>query len=56
MFDDPIVAEVRNARRQMVEKAGGNLHRLCEMLRTKQGKRVKVAQPKQRPGPLCADR
>ena len=56
MFDDPIVAEVRKARRQMVEKAGGGLHRLCEMLKAKQGKNVKVAQPEPRRGGLRTGR
>ncbi len=50
---DPIVAEVRAARRRIVEAFGGDLHALCEQLRRHEqaAGRVRVNYPPRPPRP-----
>jgi len=57
MYRDPVVEEVRKARREIVEQAGNDLHRLCEMLRAREGKLPTPSPPakKTRPHPKDAD-
>ncbi len=49
---DPIVSEVRAAREALLAEAGYDLHKLCEMLRTRQsaaGRRVVRREPRRIP-------
>ena len=36
MADDPIIAEVRKAGRELAHEADYDIHRLCELLREKE--------------------
>ena len=55
MYRDPIGEEVRKARREMVEEAGNDLHRLCEMLRAREGTHPTPSPPVRKPGPRTKD-
>ena len=55
MYRDPVVEEVRKARREIVEQAGNDLHRFCQMLRAREGKLPSPPPRKTRPHPKDAD-